>query len=134
VTCKSLATPSVAYHVAPNYGEVFAESGGLLQFLSAEGFGGRKEVDGFEPVGLSLTVIALDDVQSGTPTDSATQISEMMYFKRFEQHMLNNNICCSARKGRGFQAGKYILPLQAHGHHHISVIVAVVGRGTNLSL
>jgi hypothetical protein len=57
----------------------------------AKRLGGREKVDGFEPVGFALSVIAVDDVEASAPVNFAAQISEIMYFKRFEQHGLNFN-------------------------------------------
>jgi hypothetical protein len=66
--------------------EALAEAYGLLRALRAEGFGCREEVDGFEPVGLTLSVLAVDDVEARPPSRLAAQIPELMHLKRFEQH------------------------------------------------
>src|SRR4030095_11058175 len=43
--------------------KLFSEPNRLLRLCSLEGFCGRKEMDGFEPIGLPPTVIPNKDVQ-----------------------------------------------------------------------
>jgi hypothetical protein len=84
-------------HAPADDAQALAESYRLLRPLCAEGFAGCKEVDGFEPVGLALPVLAVDDVETLAPEDFAAQIPEIVSLNRFEQHTLNFNIRCSNR-------------------------------------
>ena len=43
-------------------------------------------MDGFEPVCFTLTVIAVDDVETRSPKDFAAKISKVIYFEGFEDH------------------------------------------------
>jgi hypothetical protein len=52
-----------------------------LRALCAKGFGRGEQIDGFEPVGLPLTVLAEDDVEARPPLDPAAQIPEAVHLK-----------------------------------------------------
>ena len=43
-------------------------------------------MDGFEPVGFTLAVITVDDVQPRSPKNLAAQISKIVYFERLDDH------------------------------------------------
>jgi hypothetical protein len=51
-----------------------------LWSLSAEGFGGSQQVDGFEPVCFTLTVLAEDDVEAFSTENFAAQIPKIVSF------------------------------------------------------
>lgn len=43
-------------------------------------------MDSFKPVSFALAVIAVDDIEAGTPENFASQISEIVDFDKFEDH------------------------------------------------
>ena len=54
-------------------------------------------MDGFEPVGFTLAVVTVDDVESRSPKDFAAQISKIIYFERLEDHRRDFSINPSSR-------------------------------------
>ena len=54
--------------------------------LSAEGFRSRQSVDGLDPICLSLTVVAVDNVKPWSPKYLAAEISEVVRRNRLKQH------------------------------------------------
>lgn len=43
-------------------------------------------MDRFKPVGLTLAIIAMDDVQARSPKDFAAEISKVFYFDKIQDH------------------------------------------------
>ena len=78
-------------HTSAHDRQVFIEPDSFLQALCAKGFGGGEKVDGFEPVGLTLPVVAVDNIEAVAPGNFTAQIPEIMYLKRFEQHVRDFN-------------------------------------------
>jgi hypothetical protein len=61
--------------------EVAAEADGVLRALCTKGFSRGEQIDGFEPVGLPLTILAKDDVEARPPLDPTAQIPEAVHLK-----------------------------------------------------
>jgi len=48
-------------------------------------------MDGLEPIGLPLTVIANEDIQAARRNERAAQIAKIFNLQGFEQHLKNLN-------------------------------------------
>jgi hypothetical protein len=63
-----------------------SKSNRFLEALSAKGSCSGECVDGLEPVGFALTVVAEDYVEPWSPGYFAAEISEIIYFDKVQDH------------------------------------------------
>jgi hypothetical protein len=52
----------------------------------------REQMDGFQPVGFTLAIVPIDDIDASTPMDLTSQVSEVVCPGRPKEHDSNSNI------------------------------------------
>jgi len=71
---------------AANDGQLLTKPNRFLHSLRAKRLGPGQNIDRFQPVGLTLSVVAVDDIETRAPGDRSTQISKIDRLYSREQH------------------------------------------------
>ncbi len=77
---------AAAGYFSSDDGDLLAKLYRFLESLSAEGFCSGQEIDRFKPVGFSLPVVSVNDVEPGPPNNLSTEVPEISRFNFSEQH------------------------------------------------
>src|SRR5437870_5768669 len=110
----------------------------------------RQEMNSFQPVGFSLAVVPIDDIDAFAPMDLTCQVSKVMGPDRSKEHIRNSNIAsffavaALDREGAflkqnerqdipalvitdGSSSTWFLSFLQPHRHDDVPVVMFVVG-------
>src|ERR1051326_7700731 len=72
-----------ACHIRGRLSEGYA----LVKMMSTKRFSVREELDGFEPVSLPLTVVAVNNINARRPINLAFEIAEVQNLYRIKKHI-----------------------------------------------
>ena len=64
----------------------FSESHCFMKMMRAKGFCVREELNRFEPVCFTLSVVTVQNIYAGSAIDPTVEVAKTFDFDRFEEH------------------------------------------------